>query len=106
MDRKTVTKADVMNLLQAAGFSRSNPYYIVPQGRITALTNAQDAERLELLKEVAGTRVYEDHRQESLKILEETGAKQAKINELLGFIDERLVELAEEKEELQKFQTL
>ena len=24
-----------MNLLQAAGFSRSNPYYIVPQGRIT-----------------------------------------------------------------------
>lgn len=106
MDRKTVTKADVMNLLQAAGFSRSNPYYIVPQGRITALTNAQDTERLELLKEVAGTRVYEDHRQESLKILEETGSKQAKITELLGFIDERLCELAEEKEELQKFQTL
>lgn len=106
LDRKTVTKADVMNLLQAAGFSRSNPYYIVPQGRITALTNAQDSERLELLKEVAGTRVYEDHRQESLKILEETGTKQAKINELLGFIDERLIELAEEKEELQKFQAL
>lgn len=106
MDRKTVTKADVMNLLQAAGFSRSNPYYIVPQGRITALTNAQDSERIELLKEVAGTRVYEDHRQESLKILEETATKQAKINDLLGFIDERLVELAEEKEELQKFQAL
>lgn len=95
-----------MNLLQAAGFSRSNPYYIVPQGRITALTNAHDDERLELLKEVAGTRVYEDHRQESLKILEETATKQAKITELLGFIDERLVELEEEKEELQKFQAL
>lgn len=95
-----------MNLLQAAGFSRSNPYYIVPQGRITALTNAQDSERLELLKEVAGTRVYEDHRQESLKILEETATKQGKITELLGFIDERLAELAEEKEELQKFQAL
>lgn len=95
-----------MNLLQAAGFSRSNPYYIVPQGRITALTNAQDYERLELLKEVAGTRVYEDHRAESLKILEETATKQAKITELLSFIDERLIELAEEKEELQKFQAL
>lgn len=106
LDRKTVTKADVMNLLQAAGFSRSNPYYIVPQGRITALTNAQDSERLELLKEVAGTRVYEDHRAESLKILEETATKQAKITELLSFIDERLLELAEEKEELQKFQAL
>lgn len=106
LDRKTVTKADVMNLLQAAGFSRSNPYYIVPQGRITALTNAQDSERLELLKEVAGTRVYEDHRQESLKILEETAGKQAKITQLLSYIDERLVELAEEKEDLLKFQAL
>ena len=95
-----------MNLLQAAGFSESNPYYIVPQGRITALTNAQDFERLELLKEVAGTRVYEKHRAESLKILEETGTKQTKITELLSFIDERLAELAEEKEELQKFQAL
>jgi chromosome segregation ATPase len=23
-----------MNLLESAGFSRSNPYYIVPQGRV------------------------------------------------------------------------
>ena len=28
---KLSPKADVMNLLQAAGFSRSNPYYIVPK---------------------------------------------------------------------------
>lgn len=27
-------KTDVMNLLESAGFSRSNPYYIVPQGRV------------------------------------------------------------------------
>lgn len=77
LDRKSVTKADVMNLLESAGFSRSNPYYIVPQGRITSLTNAKDHERLALLKEVAGTRVYETRRQESLKIMEETGGKSA-----------------------------
>jgi structural maintenance of chromosome 3 (chondroitin sulfate proteoglycan 6) len=34
----------------------------------------KDAERLDLLKEVAGTNVYEERRQESLKIIEETGA--------------------------------
>lgn len=62
-----------MNLLESAGFSRSNPYYIVPQGRITSLTNAKDHERLALLKEVAGTKVYEQRRVESLKIMEETG---------------------------------
>lgn len=73
IDKKAVTKSDVMNFLQAAGFSKSNPYYIVPQGRITALTNAKDSERLQLLKEVAGTRVYEEHRAESVKIMQETG---------------------------------
>lgn len=67
------SKGDVMSLLESAGFSKSNPYYIVPQGRIASLTNAHDDERLKLLKEVAGTRVYEDKRSESFKIIEETG---------------------------------
>ncbi len=63
-----------MSLLESAGFSRSNPYYIVPQGRVTSICNAKDQDRLQLLKEVAGTRVYEQRRQESLKIMNETGS--------------------------------
>ncbi|KAL4803439.1 RecF/RecN/SMC [Aspergillus unguis] len=104
LDRKNATKSDVMNLLESAGFSRSNPYYIVPQGRITALTNMKDSERLNLLKEVAGTQVYEARRAESLKIMNETNSKRDKIDELLEFINERLAELEEEKEELRNFQ--
>ena len=34
LDKKSSSKADVMNLLESAGFSKSNPYYIVPQGRV------------------------------------------------------------------------
>jgi structural maintenance of chromosome 3 (chondroitin sulfate proteoglycan 6) len=34
LDKKSANKADVMNLLESAGFSKSNPYYIVPQGRV------------------------------------------------------------------------
>ncbi|GFF33402.1 chromosome segregation protein sudA [Aspergillus udagawae] len=104
LDRKNATKSDVMNLLESAGFSRSNPYYIVPQGRVTALTNMKDSERLMLLKEVAGTQVYEARRAESLKIMHETNNKKAKIDELLDFINERLAELEEEKDELRNFQ--
>ena len=104
LDRKNATKADVMNLLESAGFSRSNPYYIVPQGRVTTLTNMKDAERLNLLKEVAGTQVYEARRQESLKIMTETDNKRSKIDELLDYIKERLGELEEEKEELRGYQ--
>ena len=104
LDRKNATKSDVMNLLESAGFSRSNPYYIVPQGRVTALTNMKDAERLTLLKEVAGTQVYEARRTESLKIMTDTNNKRAKIDELLDYIKERLAELEEEKEELRAYQ--
>ncbi|PYH95274.1 chromosome segregation protein SudA [Aspergillus ellipticus CBS 707.79] len=104
LDRKNATKSDVMNLLESAGFSRSNPYYIVPQGRVTALTNMKDSERLNLLKEVAGTQVYEARRAESLKIMHETNNKRSKIDELLDFINERLAELEEEKDELRSYQ--
>ncbi|KAF8212443.1 RecF/RecN/SMC protein [Mycena galopus ATCC 62051] len=104
LDKKSASKAEVMGLLESAGFSKSNPYYIVPQGRITALTNAKDTERLALLKEVAGTKVYEQRRAESLRIMAETDAKRTKINELTEYIDSRLGELEEEKEELKEFQ--
>jgi len=72
--------------------------------QITALTNAKDHERLALLKEVAGTKVYEQRRAESLRIMSETDAKRAKISELLEYIESRLTELEEEKEELKEFQ--
>ncbi|ORX64475.1 RecF/RecN/SMC protein [Anaeromyces robustus] len=104
LDKKAATKSDVMNLLESAGFSKSNPYYIVPQGKIISLTKAKDSARLQLLKEVAGTRIYEQRRNESNKIMEETELKKKKIEELLEYIEERLKELEEEKEELRQFQ--
>lgn len=73
IDKKTATKQELSNLLEAAGFSKSNPYYIVPQGRITSLTNAKDHERLGVLRDVAGTSVYEGRRQDSVKLIKETG---------------------------------
>lgn len=104
LDKKVVTKVDVTNLLETAGFSKSNPYYIVPQGRVTALTNMKESDRLNLLKEVAGTQVYESRRTESLKIMTDTNNKRDKIDELLDYIKERLSELEEEKEELRGYQ--
>ncbi|KAJ1841300.1 Structural maintenance of chromosomes protein 3, partial [Coemansia sp. RSA 486] len=106
LDRKSSTKAEIASLLESAGFSRSNPYYIVPQGRVTSLTHAKDSERLALLKEVAGTQVYESRRENSLKIVEETERTRAKITEDLALIEERLGELDSEKEELDKYRAL
>ena len=104
LNRKNTTKQEVMNMLESAGFSKSNPYYIVPQGRVTQITNMKDAERLNVLKEVAGTNVYEHRRSESRKIIAETEHKRTKADELLEHIRGRLGELEEEKEELRAFQ--
>lgn len=78
-----------MNLLESAGFSRSNPYYVVKQGKvyyhdstigcyvmwlqINQLATSSDMQRLKLLREVAGTRVYDERKSESEVILKDTG---------------------------------
>lgn len=106
LDRKNVSRTEVFNLLESAGFSRSNPYYIVQQGKVAALCGMTDRQRLALLKEVAGTRVYDERREESLKIMDETDAKRTKIAEVVQYIESRLEELETEKKELQEFQKL
>ncbi|XP_025837371.1 structural maintenance of chromosomes protein 3 [Agrilus planipennis] len=104
LNKKVVPRSEVMNLLESAGFSNSNPYYIVKQGKINQMATAPDAHRLKLLREVAGTRVYDERRDESLAILRETEGKVQKIEEFLRTIEERLSTLEEEKEELKQYQ--
>ena len=58
LDKKHMTKTEVMNLLETAGFSRSNPYYVVQQGRIMEMAHMSDTKRLDLLKDIGGTKVY------------------------------------------------
>ncbi|GBF98156.1 hypothetical protein Rsub_10568 [Raphidocelis subcapitata] len=106
LDRKHVTKQEVMNLLESAGFSRANPYYIVQQGKIMSMANMRDSERLELLKEIGGTKVYEERRRESLRIMQETENRRAQIEEVVEFIESKLRELDAEKAELAEFQAL
>jgi hypothetical protein len=45
-----------------------------------------DAERMQLLKEIGGTRVYEERRRESLKLMEESKGRKAQI---LGMVSSR-----------------
>ncbi|KIV83538.1 hypothetical protein PV11_05558 [Exophiala sideris] len=104
LDRKNATKQDVMQLLENAGFSRANPYYIVPQGRITRLTNMKDNERLDVLKSVAGTQQFVAKKEESQKIMNETNNKLTAIDQTFEQINDRLAELEEEQAELRDFQ--
>jgi structural maintenance of chromosome 3 (chondroitin sulfate proteoglycan 6) len=80
LNRKRVQKSEIANLLESAGFSKSNPYYIVQQGKVSRLCLMTNKDRLELLKEIAGTTVYEDRRTESLKIMNDSASKQQQID--------------------------
>lgn len=104
LNKKNVPRSEVVNLLESAGFSSSNPYYIVKQGKINQMATAPDAHRLKLLREVAGTRVYDERKEESKTILKDTDSKVEKITEFLKTIEERLKTLEEEKEELKEYQ--
>jgi len=50
------------------------------------MATAPDSHRLKLLREVAGTRVYDDRREESKSILKETEGKLEKIEDFLRTI--------------------
>ncbi|KAL7714577.1 RecF/RecN/SMC N terminal domain containing protein [Entamoeba marina] len=106
LNDKRVKKEEVMNLLESAGFSRSNPYYIVQQNRVNSLAMMRDSERLDLLREIAGTRVYDERREESYNMLKENENKIEQVEEVMNYIKERLVELKEEQEELDDYERL
>ena len=56
LNGKAVNREEVQSLLESAGLSRANPYYVVQQGRITQMTTMTDPQRLDLLKEIGRAR--------------------------------------------------
>lgn len=97
------SRNEVMEMLESAGFSRSNPYYIVPQGRIARLTNASDEERLGVLKEIAGLETYENRRMRSKQILDKTEQHLGDVRESISSIRVRIQDLQEETKALEEF---
>ena len=102
IDGKHVTKTEVASMLESAGLSKNNPHHIVPQGRVNALTMMKDEQRLEMLKEVAGSSTYDQRRVESLTIMNETARQKGRISETIAHIESRLKQLDADKAELAK----
>ena len=97
LDRRAITKEEVGKVLESAGFSRSNPYYVVQQGKIMQMSMMKEGERLSLLKEIGGTRVYEERRAESLRIIRDTEGQRRQGEEVIEDLNMRLHDLDREK---------
>lgn len=98
------TSTEIRQLLESAGFSSSNPYYIVEQGKIVSLANMNEEDRYQLIKDVAGTKVYESRRCESELILGDSQSKLLKIDDAIKQLEDRLSVLEAETTELRAFQ--
>ena len=91
-------------MFESMGLSASNPYNIVEQGSITSMANMEPALRLGLLKEIGGTKVYEERRRESLKVLHDAEADRQSVADGLAAIEARLGELEDERSRSQSAQ--
>ncbi|QHS74177.1 cohesin subunit SMC3 [Saccharomyces paradoxus] len=106
LNDRNVTKGDIVRMLETAGFSMNNPYNIVPQGKIVALTNAKDKERLQLLEDVVGAKSFEVKLKASLKKMEETEQKKIQISKEMDELNSKLGEMEQERKELEKYNEL
>jgi len=103
---RNVSSTEIFRILESAGFSINNPYNIVPQGKIIALTNAKDNERLKLLEDVVGAKSFEIKLKASLKKMNETDLKMKEINKEMIELKSKLSEMNTEKNELEKYNDL
>lgn len=103
---KNVSKKDFDSILESCGITRNNPYFIVRQGRVTELATMSDNSRLRLLKEIAGTRTYDERREESIRLLFETETRKTKVDSVFDDIQKRIDILKDEQKEFKAFLNL
>ncbi|OII74142.1 SMC type chromosomal ABC ATPase [Cryptosporidium ubiquitum] len=103
---KNIPKKDFDSILESCGITRNNPYFIVRQGKVAELATMSDASRLRLLKEIAGTRTYDEKREESIKLLLETETRKNKVDSVFDDIQKRIDILKDEQKEFKAFLSL
>ena len=106
INQKRLLKSDVQNLLEGAGFMKSNPYYIIQQGKINQILNCTDEEYFDIFCEAMGTKIYEEKKAESLKLLEENKATRAKIEQQSEEIQVHIDKLYEQCEDLKNYSAI
>ena len=103
INQKRLLKSDVQNLLEGAGFMKSNPYYIIQQGKINQILNCTDEEYFDIFCDAMGTKIYEEKKAESLRLLEENKATRAKIELQSDEIQSHIDKLHEQCEDLKNY---
>ena len=77
----------VQNLFQSVGLNINNPNFLIMQGRITKVLNMKNVEILAMIEEAAGTRMFEDRKEKSNRIM---AKKEVKVQEIEALLREEI----------------
>ncbi|XP_078047334.1 structural maintenance of chromosomes 2 [Augochlora pura] len=95
----------VQDMFCSVQLNVNNPHFLIMQGRITKVLNMKPVEILSMIEEAAGTRMYENKKEATLKTIEKKDSKLNEINDILKEeIGPKLARLREEKAQYVEFQ--
>lgn len=103
VDGRGVTKSEFVALLEAGGFTKTNPYYVVRQGKVIEMSMMTDEGRLKLLKDFSGVQVYEDKCSQAQKTLNDLQEKTIEIDTIIADLGEKLTHLEKQQQTLQLY---
>lgn len=106
MDGKKVTKGEFVSFLESGQFSKTNPYYVVRQGRIVEMALMTDEGRLRLLKDFSGVQIYEEKRKAAEDTLVELEDKVSDIDYVLEDFTAKLKHLEQQEADFETYQKL
>eukprot|EP01129_Flabellula_baltica_P007646 TRINITY_DN2988_c0_g1_i1.p1 TRINITY_DN2988_c0_g1~~TRINITY_DN2988_c0_g1_i1.p1 ORF type:complete len:1181 (-),score=346.90 TRINITY_DN2988_c0_g1_i1:34-3576(-) len=83
----TAQNERVKNLFRSVQLNVNNPHFLIMQGKITKVLNMKPDEILGMIKEAAGTKMYEDKKEGALKTIRK---KDTKVQEITSMLDEEI----------------
>ncbi|KAI5173038.1 structural maintenance of chromosome 3 (chondroitin sulfate proteoglycan 6) [Nematocida sp. LUAm3] len=89
VDGRYVPREEMVSMFETSGLTKATPYYVVEQGRIGELAQMTGKERMDLIREMAGSTVYEQEKQEGRKVLEEAERIEEKISTLVDALQKK-----------------
>ena len=93
INAKPVTRGEIISLMEAAGFSRNNPFYLVEQGQVSDLANCSESKRLKVVQDLAGLSSFDEKQANAIALLREAKRNSESANEELEGLARELEDL-------------
>ena len=104
---KKTAQTKVLDMFRSVQININNPHFLIMQGRVTKVVNMRPLEVLSMMEEAAGTRLFEDKKQATLRILAQKDLKIEQIDRMMTEeITPKIERLRQEQDEYKRYQVM